>query len=76
MSKHDATDCSDLYLDDTNRTTTWQETVLQRELTPFADSTRETEMNRFPAEMAGCGAGRALVRPPYSRSGPGAAVRP
>jgi predicted enzyme related to lactoylglutathione lyase len=71
VAKSNAIGWFDIYVNEMNRAVTFYEGVLQQKLEQIGDPTGETQMMSFPTDMAGYGAGGALVKSNYARPGPG-----
>ena len=71
MAKSNAIAWFDIYVADMSRAVSFYETVLQQTLEPIGDPTGETQMMGFATDMGVYGAGGALVKAAYARSGQG-----
>lgn len=71
MAKSNAIGWFDIYVQDMDRAATFYEHLLQQKLEPIGDPTGETQMRAFPTDMGMYGAGGALVKSDYARSGAG-----
>lgn len=61
----------DIYVDNLERATLFYETTLNTKLSAIPDSTGETQMMGFPANMASYGASGALVKSTHAKPGVG-----
>jgi uncharacterized protein len=71
MAKVNAIGWFDIYVTDMARAVTFYEQVFQQKLEQIGDPTGETQMMGFPTDMQLYGAGGALVKSNYARSGAG-----
>ena len=74
MAKSNSIGWFDIYVSDLARAVAFYENVLQQKLEAIGDPTGETQMMAFPTNMGIYGAGGALVKSPYSRSGVGGSM--
>ena len=74
MSKMNAVGWFDIYVNKLDRAVAFYETVLGRKLEPIADSTGETHMMSFPADMSSYGAAGALTKSEHAAPGVGGTI--